>query len=311
MSILTLFRWRKESVPLIRLTMGPYSAFATLSKSPVFFSGDTYIPEPAVDVKLPKQGISLEEEPCVVTLPLDRNLNPGVKTVAGILAQPRSTPICRIQVIQLKKASADEQIVEYLYSGILDKSRRNPSGRRNVIELEFLTELHYRLEDISLGRRADPTCDAIYGPSDLCGIDNTQFFASPGPWVQQIRRAWVTATFASYRNSRKLTLSIDTTAMPGVTNAAIYDQPKDWWVRSYLEADGVRVPIQEWAAGTTDVVLNRLPPLSWESPGKRMLLVHGCPKTPEACALRNNINRFGGLGYGIPAYNPTLEVRND
>lgn len=309
MTVLTLHRWFKQSIPLIRIDMSSLQAFSTLDKSKVLYDGHLYSPEPAIDVKLPKQGISIDEEPCIVTLPTQRLLNPENIPIVEILSQARSTPAVRIQVKVIKKASQDQQILEHLYDGVLDKSRRNPSGNKGVIELEFLPDWQFRLEDISLGRRCDPTCDVIFGKTG-CRVDTSQYFTSPGPWFKLVRRATVTATFASYRNSRNVTLAIDAASMPGVGQDAIYNQPKDWWVRSYLEADSVRIPVQEWTQGTSDFILNRIPPLSWETPGKKLTLVPGCPKTPQACADRNNSERFGGLGFGIPAYNPTLEVRD-
>lgn len=310
MNPLTLIRERKESTPLIQIVCGPLTAEATLSRSPIFFDQQTYTPEPAINVKLPKQGFALEEESCVVTLPLERGVHPQIEAIAKLLAQPRCAPKTTIRIRTLLKSSEDEMMVVHLYSGVLDKTRRNPSGRKAVIDLEFLTELHGGLEDIALGRRADVECDHIYTKVG-CYADNSQFFTTgDAPYFGKQRRAWVTATFSTYRNSRQLALHIDSASMPGVTDFAIYNQPPGWWLRSYLEADGVRIPVQEWEDGTVNFVLNRVPPLSWEAPGKRLLLVVGCAQTPQACADRQNSERFGGLGFGIPAYNPTIEVRD-
>jgi len=307
MGFLALSFAKKQSTVLIKLVAGPLQAHATLNKSPIFFDGQTYTPEPAIDIKLPKQGISLEEEPCIITLPLARTLNTDIRALAEMLGSLRSSPLVKVFITSIRQATKDETVYEHLYAGILDKSRKNPSKKRQQIELEFLPELHYRLEDVSLGRRADPDCDLIFGPQ--CGIDTSQFFSGPGPYTGQIRRAWVRYTPSSYRNSRLITINIDSTLMPGVTNDALFTQPEGWWVRSFLEADGVRIPIQEWETGTHNFVLNRVPPLSWETPGRAILLVPGCPRTAVACTQRNNLNNFGGLGFGIPAYNPTLEVR--
>lgn len=308
MGFLALSFAKKQSTVLIKLVAGPLQAHATLNKSPIFFDGQTYTPEPAIDIKLPKQGISLEEEPCIITLPLARTLNTDIRTIAEMLGSMRSSPLVKVFITSIRQATKDETVYEHLYAGVLDKSRKNPSKKRQQIELEFLPELHYRLEDVSLGRRADPDCDLIFGGPG-CGVDTSQFFSGAGPYANQIRRAWVNLSFQPYRNARMVSATINSSLMPGVTNAAITSQPEGWWIRSFLEADGVRVPIQEWQAGTNSFVLNRVPPLSWETPGRSILLVPGCPRSAQACTDRNNINNFGGLGFGIPAYNPTIEVR--
>lgn len=315
----TFLRERKKSLALVELTVGTSVIRTTLSKSPVFWDGHQWWPEPAVDIKLPKQSGGMSEDPCVVTLPLNRPLHPPLQAAAIAFSKPRSAPDTRIRVINLLQASEEDQTPVYLYEGILDRVRRNPQGKKSQLEMEFQTELRYQLKEISLGRRADPECDHIYGKNG-CFVNNSQFFTLSDNWpnnYKKIRRAWVRGSIDTATFSRKITLSFDSTLHPGMDSRTISDQPRGWWIRSYLEKDTVRIPIQEWFwnetgnTGTMQFVLNRIPPEGWHN--GLLMLVHGCPQTPEACKDRNpgiSPLPFGGLGYGIPAYNPIFEVDN-
>lgn len=319
MPSLTLIREKKSSTPLFKFKFGDTWIFATTNRSPVTWEGNVYIPEPAIDCKLPKQGINLDEGPCTITLPLERAVHPGILNMAQIIAMPRSCPDLDVDVINLLRASQDEMVAVYLYSGKMDKSRRNPSGKKSQVEIELLTELAKDLDNITLGRRCDPECDAIYGKA-LCGVDSSAYFSGSGPYFKQTKNAKVTVSFSSYRNSREIVVALHLPSHPGVSDQSpLLNQPINWWNRAILEADGVRIPVQEWRWDLSDpqnptstniFILNRVPPLSWETPGKVFNLLLDCDRTPQACADRNNSDRFGGLGFGIPAYNPSLEVRD-
>ena len=311
---LTLLREVKESFPLFEIDFGETTIYVTTSKSPIHWNGHEYWPEPALNAKLPKQSGGLSEEPLVVTVPTQRPLHPPLQAIAMQLSLPRSAPHMEIRIINLLKAGEDEFTPVFVYEGILDRVKRNPEGKKNVVELEFQTELRYQLSDISLGMRADPECGHIYGRNG-CFVDNSQFFSAGDYFPNQfkkIRRAWVTASFFLPNNGRQVTLSPDAAMHPGMPLQTLTAQPRTWWIRSYLEKNTVRIPIQEWfwndtiGQGTNIFVLNRIPPADWHN--SRLLLVHGCPQTSDACAERNNTINFGAYGFGIPAYNPTLDV---
>jgi len=77
--------------------------------------------------------------------------------------------------------------------------------------------------------------------------------------------------------------------------------------RGYIEREGIRIDIREFDAGVADDVLylTRQPPTDWL--GQNISIFSGCDKTIENCRLWNNEQNFGGVGYGIPAYNPNFE----
>lgn len=316
MGLLPLILEKKESFPLIEFTFGAMSVYVTTSRSPVSWQGKKFIPEPALEVKLPKQGVTLEEEPCVVTMPTKQSLHPGIQTLSRILSEPRSAPKMIVRVMNLLKATEEEQKILYLYEGTLTQRRRNPKGKPSTLELEFLPELVINLEDITLGRRADPECDWIFGEIG-CYVAGKDLPFPSGSWYKLVRFAYVIPTFNPYLNSREVTLDMHLPSHPGYgDNIAITSQPKDWWLSAFLTDGYLKIPIQEWRwnsltdSGTNIFILNRVPPSSWTEPGVILKLVPDCPKTAQACKDRQAENRFGGLGFGIPPYNPTTDVRD-
>ena len=269
MSFLALTLEKKESIPLIEFQFGSMSVYVTTSRSVINWQGRKYIPEPALEVKLPKQGITLEEEPCVVTLPTRQSQHPGVSMLALILAQTRAAPPLTMKVMSLLKASEDVQEVIYLYEGTLDKRRRNPKGKQSCIELEFLPELIANLDDITLGRRADPECDWIFGEVGCYVQGKNDPFTPAGSYSRVVRFAYVTANFSAIANSREVDLTLHQPSHPGITNNdPITSQPIDWWLMAFLTDGYTRIPIQEWRwnsisqTATNTFVLNRVPPSS-------------------------------------------------
>lgn len=320
----TLVQSFKESIPLFRFNFGTQVIRATTWKSPILWKGEVYKPEPGIECRLPKQGSGLSEEEATLEVPTLRSIvHPELSSMAIQMSKPRALPTTRVMVMNLLRSGVESKLL-YLYEGKLEKVTRNPDGKKSIVRLTLKSELASGLDTISLGRSCDPECGVIFGSAG-CWVDNTQFFnpangsvGSPGNSLahfQKVRRAKVIASFNAPYNSREVSLLLDTTAPEhagmGVAPYAAYaqltitQQSLDWWVRSYLEKDGVRVTIQQWKQNSALFVLNRIPPESWD--GARLTLVPDCTRTPTACSARQNSDNFGGLGIGIPAYNPTLE----
>ncbi len=309
--MIPLIREQKHSTPLVEIYMGSLSVFVTTSKSPVEWGGNRYLPEPALDVDLPKQSGALAEEVCTVTLPRS-SLHAGVAAVAEVFGTPRSAPPTRVRVIELLQSAAEETTPVFLYDGIVDRSTRNPENVAGIVKLEIQPEWRLQLGDITLGRRADATCDHVWGGLG-CGVD-TDIFWSLADAANQlaVRKVNVTCMPHPEAAARQVDLFINPTLHPGGTQAAITRHPVGWWKGGFLEKDGLRIAIADWKwntltnHGTSTFVLNRIPPKSWD--GAEMVLHPGCSRTPEACTQRQgNTLAFGGLGWGIPAYNPTID----
>lgn len=318
----TLLQPFKESFPLFRFLFGTTVVTATTAKSPIIWQGETYKPEPAIECEFPRQGGGLSEEAARIEIPTLRSLvNPELASMAIQMSKPRSIPRTQLTVINLLKNGNDFKPL-YLYDGRLVRVIRNPDGKASLVRLEFESELSTGLKDITLGRRCDPECDFIFGSSG-CGVSKDLYWTlSDGPpnnsntYITKVRRTKVVLLPAAQANSREVELRFDLTApehsslvgtADNLIQLYIRAQPPGWWLRSFLEKDGLRITIQQWKTGTGLFVLNRIPPESWAN--TRVELVPDCPKTLEQCQLRGNESNFGGLGIGIPAYNPTLEIR--
>lgn len=308
----------KEARTLVRFQFGPSTIHATTWKTDLTFDGDVYYSEPGIEIKMPVQSGGLNEDFMVMELSRNRSkVHTGLHTMVTQLASPRAVPKLEVEIFQ-HIVDGDQQRTVYLYEGTLERSRVNPEGRAGILALEFATELRSGLDRVTLGRRCDPECDAVFGGSG-CGHPNGfgigQFDAStffPNQY-RATRSAWVTCDFDP-TNPRKVFLySLSPTVYPTATQSELENtwsaQPPGWWIGSFLKKGGVTIPIQAWQQSQPWVVLNRLPPKTWD--GSTVFLQLDCPRSAAQCNLRNWQNRFNGMGYGIPAYNPALDLPNN
>jgi hypothetical protein len=315
--MIPLSRDQKSSTPLIEIYCGTsLSIFVTSSKSPVSAADrDGYVrdflPEPAIRVNLPKQTGGLTEDPCEVTIPYINSQHIGLLTLGDMLKMPRAVPPVEIRISTIIQSAAGEAIRVFLYEGVLDKDIRNPRKAQGIIEMHFLPEYLLGLEDATIGRRADAVCDAVFGKT-MCWVDTTQFFSAASGQRDLVRKAHVICTLSGPASDRLALLDLDPLQHPGYPTSVLTDHSEGWWVKGFLEKDGLRILIADWrwnpttSTGTDQFILSRIPPVSWD--GASMILHPGCQRTPGACLKRQgNYEFFAGLGYGIPAYNPTLE----
>lgn len=312
-----LIRPFKEARTLVKFQFGPTTIYATTWKTDQLIEGNLYVSEPGVGVKLPTQSGGLNEEHMQMELPRTRStVHPALHAMVEQLASPRAVPKLEVEVMQLI-VDGNEQRLIYLYEGTLERSRVNPEGRAGVLAVEFASELRQGLDRVSLGRRCDPECDAVFGGTG-CGhpdgfglsqFDPATYFPNQ---YRATRSAWVICT-VDPTNPRKMTLEMDPSIYTTATASQRVDtwagQPVGWWLRSFLKKDGVSIPIQAWQQSQDWVVLSRLPPKTWD--GSSAFLQLDCPRSSEQCTLRNWDDRFNGLGFGIPAYNPALDLPNN
>lgn len=314
-----LIRPFKESRVLFRFKFGPDEIYATTWKTPQTFQGQTYESEPGIEVNMPKQPGGLDEEYLTMELPLTRSkVHSQLYSMAVQLASPRAVPKLEVEIYMLVVDGIEQRLI-YLYEGTLERARANPDGRDGIVSLEFATELRSGLDTISLGRRCDPECDAVFGGTG-CGNPNgfglTQFQPSeyyPNQFAVP-RSAWCVCTFDA-DNPRKVSLEMDPATYPAASPSQRLDtisgQPPGWWIGSFLKYRGVSIPIQSWSQSSVEFGLSRLPPKSWN--GAVVFLQLDCNRTVDACRLRFGgvDDFFNGLGYGIPAYNPAIDIPNE
>ena len=115
---------------------------------------------------------------------------------------------------------------------------------------------------------------------------------------------------------REVTLELSPTVYPDATFQArvntLSQMDEDYWLGSFvvdLNKTGLSLPIQAWERFENTFTLSQIPPKDWD--GREMFLQLDCAKTKRACEQRHWTPRFNGLGYGIPAYNPALDVGNN
>ncbi len=318
----------KRSIVLVEFKYGEpvsplYIRLCSASRD-VTVDGVTYTAEPAMDVSLSEQTGGVDEKNFSITLPMSRGVNPAIDSWCQEIASPIPfSPIyVKVSEILTPMDPADQKRL-FLAEGVVAITRRNPNGSSNLVELEA-TPTKSGLENIKLGIQANPQCVWTYG-QEGCGKEIFQFFDPstyyPNQWAVA-RRGWVELQML-YTGIR--TQQVSLRLNPAIHNSTsepvrtITNQPKGWWLGGSLVYGGLSIPIRDWLwddnlnVGTDQFVLGRMPPKSWAYDPLRnnlIMLVPGCSKTPEACALRNNSANFGGLGYGMPAYNPMLDQDN-
>lgn len=327
MSDFSIIRAFKEAKTLIHFSYGEsVNVYATTWKSPVFFKGNEHRPEPGIEISLPKQSGGINEEPCNIILPLTRSsVHPELHAMAMEIYSPRAVPRTQVRIYQQIQAGSEQRIA-YLYEGLMERSISNPGGRTGVVELSFASELTYGLDKISLGRRCDPECDVRFGGAGCLHpagsrfqvANSLQYYpnqipSSPGG----VRSMWVIAVIDP-QNPRKLTVSLDPAVHPtpnpappaGFRTLTISEMEEGYWIGSFFIdiESGLSIPIQTWEQGTAEFILSQLPPKIWD--GKSLLLKVDCAKTRKACEQRHWSDKFNGLGYGIPDYNPAIDVPN-
>lgn len=326
---LQLIKPFKQSIPLLTFTFSTSQpseeaqvVCATTWTTPTTWRGRTYRPEPAIKVELPAQSGGMNEDPIKVTLPLRRGaVNPEVAALAAMLASARACPRVHLEIAEMK-VDGPSQLIFFHGEGEVTRARSNPSGNSGVVEIDIEGELRRGMADLSLGRRCDPQCDAVFGGT---GCSNPRGF---GNGVFSVGEAWTASGWTGYRlprsayvdltgsvdNARVVTLRLAAANYPTVSATArlntLTEQPSNWWVGSFVKAGGVSIPIQSVDRDAGTFTLSRLPPKSWD--GSTVFLQLDCPRDPESCFHRflGSYSRFNGLSYGMPAYNPSIDLPN-
>lgn len=315
-----------EADPQYPETSTPVDIYVNIGVDPVWWEGKKYLPVPNVGVDLPPRSGSLEEDPCVVTLPSTVRQHTTLQSMVRALATPRSPYPVSVTITQLLQSSASAIEPRILYRGKMHTIVRNPQGKKDQISVEFFPDFKMRMEDLTLGRRADATCDAPFGLA--CGAVTSKIplfgageyytgVVGPGAPHYQLKRNARIILSLDPDQPRLVTFSIDPAyhaSLPAepLATRTLTQQPSTWWIKSLLCRNGLYIPIAEWRWGDisqpwglNQFILHRLPPSDWD--GASVLLRLDCPRTREACVHRGNEDNFAGLGAEIPAYNPVFE----
>jgi hypothetical protein len=301
----------------------PITIGASLGTEFVTYEGKQYTPVPAISIDLPERIGGLGEGECKIQIPTTIRQHATMQSMARALAGTRSTYPVSVKVVQIIRSGADREVPMILYRGRMQGVTRNPRGMQDTVEMDFVSDFHSRIEDISLGRRADATCDMPYG--QMCGalpsarmeiFGPGEYYTGGSGHFKLKRNAWVTLTVDSL-HPRRVAFALDAakhTSAPSEPNRTrtLTNQPVGGGVGGLVCRNGLRLPIQEWrwqygaAQGSNFFILHRTPPEDWD--GESVFLRLDCSRDKQACADRNNSDNFGGLGRDIPAYNPTIDL---
>lgn len=227
---------------------------------------------PAMEVKLPENNGTLEEEHLSITLPRDAFLD---RLAGGLAHSP-----CFVQVWESitdpdSVLDATELILWY---GQVTSTIKHPNGHQNRVEVR--SQLQKTRLDIPLGIPANPQCDWTLGKG-YCG-------------ATLVQRTGLTVADIS---GRVLTVN-------SLSTTSLEDRH---FHRGYLVFDNLRLSIRDWRIATPTVfLLARQAPSDWL--GEEIVAVSGCDKSVETCRRRYDAEEwFMGLGHAIPAYNPIIE----
>lgn len=183
-----------------------------------------------------------------------------------------STPVI-VRVFEYAKAGpeVDEELI---YQGFVSIANANPRGRAGLVELECMTVKQRMVA--KLGRVVGHLCPHRFGKKG-CAFD-----------------------VAGETESGMLAAADGATA----TITGITDDEERRWFRGYVRRGGIHIMVFEYTTGDA-FQLVRNPPASWV--GQEVDVVIGCDRSIERCRELGNEERFGAIGYGIPAYNPVIE----
>jgi hypothetical protein len=244
---------------------------------PVTINGHGYDCMPNLEVKIPVNSGTLEDKVASVGVPLSEDdTHLSVRASNG---EPHSPIYCIVwEVVErVDLGSGIDANLLKLFSGKVETVLRNFQGNERTVVFN-VKSLKARL-NVPLGLVATNQCAWTFGDRG-CAVD-----------AVALRE---TGTLVSISGK-------------DVVISGLSAQVDKYWHRGFVEIDGLRITIRDWdeAAGTT-FKLVRQPPTHWV--GQPVVVTPGCDKTIETCRDRwDNEERFGGFGYGIPAYMPIYE----
>jgi len=272
---------QKESFLLVTFLYGdPASpSFARYTDRSEDWAGE-FISTPTLQIELPKNNGAFDDAVCNIKLASD-DFND--RLTDGL---PTSQCSVTVQEVTLPIVIGESATILTLFTGKVSSTIRNEGGRANARLIKAKSWKQFF--KVRMGMPADHQCPFMFGrigceSGTVAGGGPNPLGASPSRTISLIE-------------GHKVTLSaVLTPSFPTEFN------------KGYIEKDGIKIDIREFdGAVAADVLyLTRQPPTYWL--GEVVVVNPGCNKSIENCRLWNNEQNFGGVGYGIPAYNPNFE----
>lgn len=269
----------KESFILVTFTYGDpadpsYAYYTNRSESYSIFQS-----MPSLEVELPPNTGVFGQDICTIRMAAD--------SFSDRLTDGLPTSRTEIQVeeitLSLEVGGAAERLL--LFSGQVTATIRNYQGRANARAIKAKSKKTYL--DVKMGLQIDHQCPFIFNG---LGCDSGTF--AGGSPLHSNPSAATVATISGH----KLTVTADLTA-----------PIQHLFRKGYVSFDGINIDIRDFDSliSLRDLYLTRQAPDYWV--GQVIQIFPGCDKTIENCRDQVNEANFGGIGYGMPAYNPALE----
>lgn len=276
-------RPEKQSYVLVSfLHNGTYNRFTNWGTA-IDPAGANYVSVPAMEVKLPDNTGTLRVQMCKITMPMNDDTTTFLEPLS------RGTPFAPIRVTVLEVTrgldASDTAQDLTLFQGWCRVSVRNPSNRRGFVRLEVETP------KANLGKPIGISCNHE--------CENTLYeypCSKAGSW-------------GPVANSEKKlgTVSSITGKTVSISGSLALAGSKTYH-NGYVEVEGVRIRVRRWSSGAPNTFyLAQQPPVEWIS--KSVACYPGCDKSITACRdIWNNEDSFLAVGYGIPAYDPNIQL---
>jgi len=262
----------KDTYMLVKFTYGDSSAVAYTNWTRSIAGTPTFSSTPAMEVVLPKNTGTLDDEELSILLPRNTFTD---RLSSGVAHSP-----CYVEVWETIDPvdGTDESSLLQAFKGPVTSTIRHPNGQRNRVEIK--SQLRKCRLKVPLGLPANEQCLRTLG----VGLCHATILQRTGLEVVSILGRILTVA------------SLDTTSLED-----------RHFHRGYLVFDNLRLAIRDWRLATpTQFLLSRQAPSEWV--GEEIVAMSGCDKSIETCRRRYDAEEdFFGIGYAIPAYTPILE----
>lgn len=232
-------------------------------------SGIMYTALPAMDIEIRPQTGGIEDEPALVTVPLD------TEPLASMIIEPHA----EVEVVILEADFADlAPNPTSRFIGRIGKTIARRHGRTRLIQFECWGRKAF-LDQLSLGIKTTDRCPLIFGDMTcqaVVGFEDVE--------VMSVSRR--SLYFVSLPNDDI-----------GGGNGR--------YTRGHVTFQGLSIGILRHRVGEARVVLMKNPPGGWL--GQTVRIFEGCDKTIPDCTFYGREESFLGIGLAMPKYQPILE----
>jgi hypothetical protein len=269
----------KESFILVTFTYGDpddlsYAYYTNRSES-----YGIYAPMPAIEVELPPNTGVFGDDLCTIRMASDAfsdRLTDGM---------PTSRTQVQVEEITLSLEIGGAALRKLLFRGQVTSTIRNYQGRAGSRAIKAKSKKVFL--NVKMGLQIDHQCPFIFNGLGC----NSGTFAGGAPLHSNAGGGTILSI-----EGHKITMTAPLTA--AINNL---------YRKGYVTLDGINIDVRDFDASIDASVLylTRQPPTYWV--GKVIQVFPGCDKTISNCRDQVNEPNFGGVGYGMPAYNPNFE----